>query len=145
MDEIRVGVLAGVVAAIIWAVGAYLYRRYCVSADFHDLADEYTVRKKRRAEPESDTTKIRVAGNVLRVTQEGFEEGGSAKGEIQMDTSDVRSGKGQYVHDKPGPPILFGFWDVQVMDRDTILVHTTYASTNDTLVFQGYVWERRKP
>ena len=39
---------------------------------------------------------------------------------------------------------LWGFWDVQIKDDDTLLVHTTYASTHDTLVSQGYVWRRIK-
>jgi hypothetical protein len=38
---------------------------------------------------------------------------------------------------------LWGFWDVQEKDADTILVHTTYASKDDRLVLQGYVWTRR--
>lgn len=38
---------------------------------------------------------------------------------------------------------LWGFWEVQVKDADTILVHTTYAHpTTEAAVAQGYVWER---
>jgi len=35
-----------------------------------------------------------------------------------------------------------GFWDVQLKDRDTILVHTSFVYENNVLVVQGYEWER---
>jgi hypothetical protein len=49
--------------------------------------------------------------------------------------------RGQY-DDTKDEEQLWGFWDVQIKNHDTFLVHTTYANQQDGLVLQGYIWRR---
>lgn len=51
------------------------------------------------------------------------------------------SGEGHYDHFEDDEQ-LWDFWNVQIKDDHTILVHTMYASTHDTPVLQGYIWSR---
>jgi hypothetical protein len=52
-----------------------------------------------------------------------------------------KSGRGHYYrHDTPH---AFGFWEVQVVDARTILVHETYAHPRVRVAnVTGFVWTR---
>ena len=72
-------------------------------------------------------------------------EGWTARGDVAMNEQSPRSGHGEYVQELRDDRILFGTWDVQVMNRDTLLVHTTYSSVRDSReVLSAFLWERDK-
>lgn len=96
---------------------------------FGHLSGTYNVRMKAATEPEPETVSItKVAGNILTVVMEDLGKGWIAEAEIAMNEHYPRSGHGEYVHTLRNGNVLFGSWDIQLMDADTILVHTTYSS-----------------
>lgn len=116
-----------------------MYRAYRLHHEFAPLAGMYQVTRKLTDQPEPETVSISVKKNFLTVQSHGGEV---YSGEIAMSEQLPASGKGQYQHSKGGTQ-LWGFWDVQLKDKDTILVHTTYAdSQSHTAVVSGYVWKR---
>ena len=144
MGAIALAILTGVVAAAVWAAIVYSTGSGNAVLEFSPLADTYTVIRKLGDKPEPETTVIRVRGNVLEVEPHNVPDAKSVRGEIVMSEQLRRSGRGQYDHVKTNGDQLFGFWDVQLKDDDTILVHTTFAK-DDAAVFTGYVWSRANP
>ena len=141
-SDLLVGVVAGVVATIIWALGAWIYRERRLRREFHPLTGTYRSTRKLTDQSEPETVSIRVSRNILLVEFEGIPDGDSVTGEIAMNEQLPRSGRGQYFHVKDGAQ-LWGFWDIQVKDANTILVHRTYANPkNHTAVVSGFVWSR---
>jgi hypothetical protein len=141
--DLLVGVLAGVVASAIWWALAWSDRRRRLRRDFGHLAGKYRVTRKLSDLPEPGTVLITVSGNTLRAHQfEGLPDGDSITGEISMNEHLPNTGRGHYAHVKGGKR-LWGFWDIQVDDGDTLLVHTTYANyKTHVAVVSGFVWER---
>jgi len=142
-DDLTFALVTGIVATALWAAGAWVLRRRRLRTDFGPYAGTYIQRRKfpTPGVPETEIVKITVHQNVLRVE---FEERPkrSISGEIVMNEQLPTSGEGHY-DDVKDQKQLWGFWAAQIKDKNTILVHTTYASTIDTAVLQGYVWERR--
>jgi hypothetical protein len=139
LDVLVSGVLAGVVAALIWALLVALYRANRLKREFGPLSGTYRVTRKLSDQPEPETVSISVKRNVLTVQSQG---GDLYSGEIAMSEQFLASGKGQYHQAKDGAQ-LWGFWDVQRKDEDTILVHTTYANPQShAAVVSGFVWKR---
>jgi hypothetical protein len=132
----------GLVAAAAWASFLYLIDHFRVKSTFGKYEGDYIETRKFpiAGRDHRERLTITVRRNVLRVD---FEErpGRSIHGEIVMNRQLPTSGEGQY-DDVKDEKQLWGFWHVQVKDDDTILVHTTYASMQDTLVLQGYIWSR---
>jgi hypothetical protein len=57
-----------------------------------------------------------------------------------MNESMPRSGRGHY-HHIDGTDEKWGFWDVQVVPRKSLLIHTTYARDREHYaVVSGFVW-----
>jgi hypothetical protein len=138
------GIIAGVVAALIWALieagrHAWLNRKH-----FARPAGRYSIHPKFDRQSDLGNARfaqIRVSGTILQVSFEGMPEGDSVEGEIAMSESFPRSGERQYQHSKAGVP-LWGFRKVQVKSPGILLVHHMYARRDATLVSQGFLWER---
>jgi hypothetical protein len=98
------------------------------------------VRAKLTSEPEPETLSISVKRNLLRVQSEGTKY--PYGGEIVMNEQFIQSGRGQYTQ-AYDDDTLWGFWDVQLKDADTILVHTTYVDARrNAEVVPAALWER---
>ena len=135
-------IATGLVAAAAWAVLTYAIERLRVESTFRKYAGVYIETRKFPipGQYHREMLRITVRQNVLRVV---FVEspGRSIQGEIVMNRQLSTSGEGQY-DDVKEQEQLWGFWDVQVKDKNTLLVHTSYASTHDTQALQGYIWRR---
>jgi hypothetical protein len=144
VDEVGIAVVTGVVAAGVWAALALALRWWLRKRHFGPLAGTYTVTRKLGQTPEPDVVVIRVSGNVLEVEALCVPNAESVTGQIVMNEQLWRSGRGHYDHLKTNGDQLFGFWDVQVKDADTLLIHTTFVDqANHRAVVTGYVWRRR--
>ena len=137
LDALIVGVVAGVVAAGLWASGERKLRLRRYKKAFGPLSGEFRVTPKLTEKPHPERAVIKVRDNVLDVRLVGLPDGDESKGEILM--NDQLRGAGHYWHLKGGKD-LWGFWDVQVRDHKTILVHTTFVKAN-TVVVEGFRWE----
>jgi hypothetical protein len=134
----------GIGAAVIWALFAGYSAGGSVVRNFAPLAGPYSVRRKLSAAPEPETLTITVRGNVLEVVALNVPGAQSVGGEIQMSDQLPRSGKGHYEHVELDGTQLWGFWDVQVKDAKTILVHTTFVDQpNHRAVVTGDLWTRQ--
>ncbi|MFL5961792.1 MAG: hypothetical protein ACJ757_02720 [Gaiellaceae bacterium] len=129
-------------ATIIWVFGVWLHRKQRFSRDFGRLSGTYRVMRKLADQPEQETVSIGVQRNLLAVEFGDLEDGESVTGEIVMNEQLHGSGEGYYRHVKDGVQ-MWGFWDIQVKDATTILVHTTYANPKTyAAVVSGFVWSR---
>jgi hypothetical protein len=138
------GIIAGVVAAFLWAVIETIRRRWRNKRYFSRLAGRYSIRPKlglRSDFGDGHFARIRVSGTILQVTFDGLPDKDSVSGEIAMSESFPRSGEGQYQHTKSSEQ-LWGFWKLQVKNPHVLLVHHMYARRDSTLVTQGFLWER---
>jgi hypothetical protein len=138
--DLLTGVVAGVVAAAVWAFLALLNRQ----RRFRRLkrwngAYRIFEKSKNRAEPE--TLSIRTTGNLLEVRFANMPDGQSVEGQIVMDEQTLKGGKGQYEH-TTSKEQAWGFWEVQLKEPDMILVHTTFTTRAGPVV-RGYVWRQR--
>ena len=140
-SDLAVGVVTGIVAALIWALITWEMRRRRLEHDFGPLAGRYRMTRKFGSLPEHEIASIVVDGHLLVVDWEQCDPGRVVHGEIEMNEQFPRSGRGHY-DDNAVAEQLWGFWDVQVKDPDTILVHTTYATDLHTSVVSGFVWSR---
>jgi hypothetical protein len=140
-EEIVGGLIVGVVAVIVWESGKQLWRRSRLRHEFGHLAGDYVVtRKLNPGAREDGIAHIDVKGSSLKVTFRDLEPGELITGGIGMNESMPRSGRGQYHHIE-GSNEMWGFWDVQVVPRNALLVHTTYAHDREHYaVVSGFVW-----
>ena len=145
MGDLVTGVVAGVVAALIWTGIEWWRRRQRNSVHFGHLGGVFRITKKLAEQPEPETASIKIVGNVLEVDYEGMPEGDSVHGEIEMSEIFPRSGRGHYLHVWEGKP-LWGVWELQVKDDDTLLLRATYPN-HKTLeeTTHGYVLTRISP
>jgi hypothetical protein len=142
VGDLLTGVVAGVVAAIIWALLVLAYRWWRRRQNFQHLQGIYGVTRKSTGESQPETVSICVHGNVLRVEYVGLDDEGIASGEIVMNEQLPSSGRGHYRHDTPGRKRGWGFYDIQVVDDGTILVHSTFSDTSERAALVGYEWTR---
>ena len=98
--------------------------------------------RKSTGESQQETVSITVHGNVLRVEYDGLDDESIASGEIAMNEQLPSSGRGHYRQDTPGRQRGWGFYDVQVIDDGTILVHSTFSDTSERAVLTGWEWTR---
>jgi hypothetical protein len=140
-EEIVGGLIVGVAAVIVWESGKLLWRRNRLSHEFGPLAGDYIItRKLNPGSREDGVAHINVEGSRLTVTYRDLKPGESITGEIEMNESMPRTGRGQYRH-IDGSKEMWGFWDVQVAPRNALLVHTTYAhDRKHYAVVSGFVW-----
>lgn len=138
------GVVIGVAASVAFAIGQRvidLVRMRRAFGKYHGTWHQ-TRKFPLPDVPGVETLEISVERNVLSVRfSEAPESHRSIHGEVMMNKQLRSSGEGHYDHIEDDEQ-MWGFWDVQVKDDDTILVHTEYASTDDTPVRQGYIWRR---
>lgn len=142
--DVAAAFLVGLAASLAWASSTYLIDRWRMSRTFAKYAGPYRSWRKfptAAGNWEEEDLEITVARNVLSV-RFSDKPNRDIHGEIVMNRRLPTTGRGQYDHVKDEEQ-LWGFWDVQVKDENTLLVHTTYASTIDTVVLQGYIWTRR--
>src|SRR3954451_18738552 len=134
------GVVAGLIATAIWVFVDRSRRFIRVRRKFGRYAGCYLIAGKEELTPRPERVAIEVKGNVLAIEFENLPPGDSVSGRIVMD--ELLRGEGHYRHVKGGVQ-LWGFWDIQVRDKRTLLVHTTFSrSGTDTLVLEGFRWER---
>jgi hypothetical protein len=137
-EDLGVAVLAGLLAAGI----VVTWRRLWWWLELRPLTGRYRSTRKLASVSDPETATIRAAKNLLRVHFEGLDDGDSIVGEIVMNEQLPRSGKGHYSHISKGED-LWGFWDLQVKDKRTLLVHTTYVDAETCReVVAAYVWDR---
>lgn len=135
---VTAGVAAGIVLALLEA-GRRWVRRRCT---FGHLTGEYSITRKLAEAPEADRACVTVKGKILTIEYVGMPPGDTVSGKIAMSEELTGRGNGYYDHLKGGQQ-LWGFWDVQLKGRSTILVHTTYADPADhRTVTSAFVWER---
>jgi hypothetical protein len=143
-EEVAGGLLVGLAAVVVWEVGRWLWRWIRLRREFGDLAGIYVVTRKLNPSAREDgIAHIDVSGSRLTVTFRDLKAGESISGEIGMNESMPRNGRGQY-HHLDGGDEMWGFWDVQVVPPKSLLVHTTYAHDREHhAVVSGFVWTRR--
>lgn len=142
-EEIIGGLIVGVLAVIVWESGKHLWHRCRLRREFGDLAGDYIItRKLNPSAREAGIAHVGVNGSRLTVAFRDLGPGESITGEIEMNQSMPHSGRGQY-HHLNGSQEMWGFWDVQVVPRKSLLVHTTYAHDREHYaVVSGFVWTR---
>lgn len=143
-EEFWGGVAAGFIAIVIWEVWLRLRRRRRLRKQYAHLAGEYSVTRKLQPDVrEPGTAVITVKGNVLSVRFRDLPPGRSVTGEISMNEQLRRSGRGHYYDAEDGKD-LWGYWDLQVVPSNTLLIHTTFAQHEEhRAVVSGFVWTRR--
>jgi hypothetical protein len=140
--EFLVAAGAGLAAAVAWAVMVEAFHRGRQRKNYKHLGGAYeSTRKFPSAISMPEHLEIVAKANRLTVRRLDAPEGDWTQGKIAMNERLHDSGQGHYANLKCGEQ-LFGFWDVQVLDDDTLLVHTTYANADDGMVMQGYIWRR---
>ena len=140
--DLLTGVVAGLVATVVWTLLTWDQRRRRLKRDFAPLEGTYSVTRKLAADQEPETVVIEVEKSTLVVRFTGLSAGETVTGEIAMNEQLPRSGKGHYWHVR-GEAQMWGFWALQVKDVNTLLVHTTYASHKQPVpVVSGFVWSR---
>ncbi len=137
--SVSIAIVTGLLASGAWALGRAGIYRCCVWRRYRNVGGTYREERKfPLATPETNYLTIKRNKDVLVVD---FDElpGRSIHGRIVMNRHLASSGEGHYDHlqDKQQ---LWGFWNVQLNEDGSFLVHTTYASDEDTLVLQGYIW-----
>jgi hypothetical protein len=136
------GVAAGTVSAALYAWIQAQRREMRIRSEFAELAGTYSMTRKLGEAPEAERARVTTQGNVLNVVYIDVPRGDSVVGYIAMSEELTGRGEGYYDHVKRGQQ-LWGFWDVQVKDSSTILVHTTYAHPTDhRTVASAFVWQR---
>ncbi len=122
-----------------WAVGLLAFWRARRWLRYHALDGDFDAKRKGSGEIEWRLS-IKVVGNRLVVTGRN-DEGRSFRGEIVMSDELAGSGRGQYYRDDD--PDAYGFWEVQVVNKDRILVHETYSRPSDLrAIVSGFAWIR---
>ena len=140
--DIYIGVIAGVIATAMWTLFDCGRRRFNNHRHFDHLEGLFSVEEKLAAKPEPYRARVTVANNVLKVEYKGLEDGRSVSGAIEMSERFPKSGRGHY-SDITGERRLWGLWEVQVVGRSELLVHSTYTSHKTfQQVTHGYVWKR---
>lgn len=138
-SDLAGGVLAGVIATAVWALGLWWVEAHRFERAFARLSGHHEVRRKQSSSLEPYTVVVTAKGSVLDVRYDGWRDG-SCEGEIVMNRE--RRGAGHYSSVKKGKQ-LWGFWDVQVTDAGTVLVHEIYAKEETkTQIVSGYRWTR---
>jgi len=136
------GFVVGVLAIAGWESGKWLIRKLRARTLFGDLAGDYVVTRKHDPDRrEQGTYRVTVKENVLTVTVIDPPEGETITGEITMNEQVPTAGSGHYVHGTPDR-LLWGFWDVQYVKPDTLLVHSIFSDTCDKEAIEGRVWKR---
>ena len=140
-EAIVAGLIVGVAAVTVWESGKQLWRYVRLRHEFGHLAGDYIVTRKLDPSAREDgIAHIDVTGSRLKITFRDLRPGESITGEIGMNESMLRSGRGQY-HHMVGTDEMWGFWEVQVVPRNSLLVHTTYAHHREHYaVVSGFVW-----
>jgi hypothetical protein len=133
-------VLAGVVATVVYAFGVELWRRCRYRRKLAPYAGRFQARWKYQNKTEPGTLALEIEGNRLVVTVSDI--GDPYDGKIVIDERYLDGGRGRYRQVK-GDEVLWGLWDVQLLDRNTILVDRTYTHyTKMEPVVTAFVWER---
>lgn len=134
-------IIGGVVAAFLWTLIVLIFWAARRRWSYSRLKGDYEARFKGSDEVQW-TLKIRVMGRGNRLNVSGRNEAGATfRGDIVMSDELADSGRGHYYRDDA--PDAFGFWEVQVVDARTILVHETFADPrNRVAVVTGYMWSR---
>ena len=91
-------IVAGVVAALAWAVIAYGYLRARQWLRFRGLAGRYRVERKFEPEVMCEAMTVEVSGNVLTATARDYQDG-PYEATIAMSTDLPNSGRGHYTRD----------------------------------------------
>lgn len=139
-EEFIGGVVAGVVAIVVWEAGRRWWRLRRLRLDFGHLAGDYALTRKLTGARERGIAKVEVSDSQLNVKFVDLPDGETITGMVGMNEAMPRSGRGQYHHVRPGE-VMWGFWDVQVVPPDKLLVHTTYAhGEKHYAVVSGFVW-----
>ena len=127
-------------ATALWTAVVVFFQRWRLWHQLHQLNGTYQVTPKGATQPDpEESVVIRVDKNLLVVDYRGLAGGESAQGQIAMNEHLPASGRGLYTHGHN----LWGFWDVQVKDTKTLLVHTSYFNAElNALVVAGYVWRQ---
>jgi signal transduction histidine kinase len=134
--EFGLALLVGTVAAAIWSLLVWTYFRQRNRRQFEGLAGTYRMRRK--SEDESavgSLVTIKVRDRVLSLTSDENLTLGPLVGEVLMSQEIPNHGTGFYNHTAG---IGWGFWELQVKDKDTLLVHTQWTNTSEQLVVTGW-------
>lgn len=140
-----IALVAGVVAAGVWTCIERSRRRRKNAEHFAWMEGLYGITRKLAQESQPWKASVKVDDSVLKVEYEDLPEGDSVIGEIAMNELFSLSGSGVYSHVKAGQQ-LGGSWELQVLNRNTLLVHTAYAHYERfEQVTEAEVWERISP
>lgn len=102
-EDLFTGLVAGVVAAAIWAMIEAIRRWRRNRDSFGRLAGRYRIRPKLTKQSDlgtGNTAVLTVSGSILKVEFQGVAAGDSISGEIAMSEHFPRSGEGHYQHAK---------------------------------------------
>jgi hypothetical protein len=135
------GVVAGVIATGLWAAIVEHRRRKGWERRVGPMAGEYRITRKLSSEPEPETLVVTVDKNVLTVEARGA--AWPYRGEIVMGAQLPGRGAGHYRQRLEDGSLLWGAWEIQQLDADTVVEDRTYAShSKHEAVVSGFVWER---
>lgn len=142
-------IISGLIATGIWTllviVFIYVRRQYFWSS----LSGTYHVFKKFKGFESKDyeySLEIKRKGNRLELNSVDLKEGDFI-GEILLDETFRKSGKGYYQQKKVVEGItlqLWGYFDITIKAKGEILVHKYYITQKNEMDFQGFVWKKIK-
>ena len=141
-----VALVAGFAGAVIWAALAVCLQAMRFWTQLRPSVGDYDVYEKGSDQLRREKVSItKVRRNVLhvRMTSLGDDGRGVAQTEIEMNERALRSGRGLYEDVRP-EVTAFGWWDIQIQNKDTIYVHTTFAR-HRTFKVEGAIWRRNEP
>jgi hypothetical protein len=142
-SDLLVGVIAGVISAVLWTLAVFLFwwgrrrRRYAGLRGTFELRERFMP-----THAVHWIASVTPSGNRLEVRGSRPSDTGreTFRGEILMSDELSNSGRGHYVRDDE--PDAFGFWQVQKVDDNTLLVLETFANEERRKVTYGEIWTR---
>jgi hypothetical protein len=128
------------VATAVYVPVSWLWQQWRYRRKLGPYSGRFQAQWKYQDKTEPGTLVIKVHRNRLLVDVSDIEH--PYHGKIVIDERFLDGGRGRYRQVK-GDKVLWGLWDVQLLDRKTILVDRTYTHyAKMEPVVTAFVWER---
>ena len=144
-SDLLAGVTGGVISAALWTLAALSLWRLRHRHRYEGLRGTFELRERFVAADVAVhwIASVIPSGNRLEVSGSRPPRDvrhGTFRGEILMNDDLSDSGRGHYIRNDE--PEAFGFWQVQKVNNDKLLVLVTFANEERGEVTYGEVWTR---
>jgi hypothetical protein len=143
LSDAGFAVWTGLVAAAVWTLLAFAWRRYRLRRALTAFVGSYEIHRKLHDEGAVGTAHIARDGDGLNV--EYTEHGrGEAQAKVTLSERFPKSGRGTYAHRLPSDRLAWGTWDMELeASGGDLLVTTRYAHPEKQIeIVQGAEWRR---